>query len=585
MAGTCYIQVILPLKLEWEPYYKVPEGQDIEIGDRVRVVFANAFYVAAVSAVGVVPTLEPTRIVSIESLEKDLPAITPEEIHFWRTAADYYLCTVGEVYKAAYPQMKHTKSRLAMPARQEAEGKIHLSEGQEKAADAVRRGFSTGKTVLLKGGAGRWDIYLTLALETLRKGRSVLFLMPEIAFFDQMADSVSRQVPSALLYHSGLTAGKRKLVAEVLRKGEPNLVLGTRSALFLPHHALGLIIVDEEHDFSYKQDAPAPRYHARESAIMLAQIHGAQMLLGSATPSLESVYNAECGRFVRVDLKDSVQRIQSQLDIIDTGAEYRKIGMAGSFSLKLLEQIRQTLDAGEQVVLIGPRRTYAGGRRMEEEVQEFCHDARIARLDGTAEDQEETIRAFSKGEFDILLGNTMTTRGFESEKLGLVALVAADSILSRQDFRADERSLQVLEQFRGRCRRLVIQTREPGHPVFSALQNGGDATARMLEERRLAGYPPFTRMIKLVVKDSNEKRLEFLTRELAGELNALEIPVEGPYPSSIGPMREDSCREIRLLLPRDKALTVRKHAIGQKVTAFEQARKYTGHIAIDVDPA
>jgi len=236
-------------------------------------------------------------------------------------------------------------------------------------------------------------------------------------------------------------------------------------------------------------------------------------------------------------------------------------------------------------VLIGPRRSYAGGRKMEEEVQEFCPKARIARLDGTAEDQEETIRAFAKGEFDILLGNTMTTRGFESEKLGLVALVAADSILSRQDFRADERSLQVLEQFRGRCRRLVIQTREPGHPVFSALQDGGDATARMLEERCVAGYPPFTRMIRISVKDSNEKRLEFLSRELAGELGSLGVPVEGPYPSSIGPMREDACREIRLLLPRDKALTARKSAIGQTVTAFEQARKYPGHIAIDVDPA
>jgi len=585
MAGTCYIQVILPLKLEWEPYYKVPEGQEVKTGDRVRVIFANAFYVAAVSAVDVVPTLDPSRIVPIEALERDLPAITPQEIEFWRIVADYYLCAVGEVYKAAYPQMKHTKSRLALPAKQETEGNIQLSQEQEKADVAICRGFSEGKTVLLKGSAGRWGLYMKLALETLRKGRSVLFLMPEIAFFDQIVDSVSRLMPSALLYHSGLTAGKRKLVAEVLRKGEPNLVLGTRSALFLPHHALGLVIVDEEHDFSYKQDAPAPRYHARESAIMLARIHGAQVLLGSATPSLESIYNAECGRFVRVDLKDSIPGIQSQVDIIDMGAEYRKKGMAGSFSLKLLEQIQQTLDAGQQVVLIGPRRSYAGGRKMEEEVQEFCPKARIARLDGTAEDQEETIRAFAKGEFDILLGNTMTTRGFESEKLGLVALVAADSILSRQDFRADERSLQVLEQFRGRCRRLVIQTREPGHPVFSALQDGGDATARMLEERRVAGYPPFTRMIRISVKDSNEKRLEFLSRELAGELGSLGVPVEGPYPSSIGPMREDVCREIRLLLPRDKALTARKSAIGQTVTAFEQARKYPGHIAIDVDPA
>ena len=573
MAGTCYIQVVLPLKLEWEPYYKVPEGQEVRIGDRVRVIFANAFYVAAVSAVDVVPTLDPARIVPIEALEKDLPAITPQEIAFWRVVADYYLCAVGEVYKAAYPQMKHHKSRLALPSRTEPEADRTLTQDQEKEAEAIRTGFKAGKTVLLKGGSAKSDVYLKLALETLRAGRSVLYLLPEIAFSSQLVGAVQEVVPSALLYHGGITAGKRKLVAEVLRKGEPNLVLGTRSALFLPHGNLGLIIVDDEHDPSYKQDAPAPRYHARESAIMLAQIHGASVLLGSATPSLESVYNAECGRFVRVDLKENCRKFQSQLDIINTSAEYRKKGMAGSFSLKLLEQIQQTLKEGEQVLLVGPRRIYAGGKRMEEEVLEFCPQARIARLDGTLEDQAETVRAFAEGEFDILLGNNMTTRGFESEKLGLVALIAADGILSRQDFRADERSLQVLEQFRGRCRRLVIQTREPNHPVFTCLKEGGDAAERMLEERRVAGYPPITRLVKLLVKDSNEKRLQYMSRELSKELAPLGVPVEGsPY-------------EIRILLPRDKALTSRKKAIGQTVDAFEKKNKYLHHIIIDVDPA
>ena len=577
MAGTCYIQVILPLKLEWEPYYKVPEGQEVKVGDRVRVIFANAFYVAAVSRVEVVPTLDPSRIVSIEALEQDLPAITQEEIGFWRIVADYYLCSVGEVYKAAYPQMKHHKSRLALPARREPAADLPLTQAQGVAMKAIHDGFAAGKTVLLKG-SDRWALYLKLALETLRAGKSVLYLLPEIAFSSQLVGSVERVIPSALLYHSGLTAGKRKLVAEVLRQGEPNLVLGTRSALFLPHHSLGLIIVDEEQDPSYKQDAPAPRYHARESAIMLAQIHGANVLLGSATPSLESVFNAGCGRFAMVSLEESTASAQSRIDIIDTGAEYRKKGMAGGFSLKLLEEIQQTLDAGEQVLLIGPRRTWASGQKMEEEVLEYCPKARIARLDGTPEEQAETLHSFAKGEFDILLGNTMTSRGFESDKLGLAALVAADGILSRQDFRADERSLQVLESLRGRCRHLVIQTREPRHPVFSVLQEGGDATARMLEERRLAGYPPFTRMVKLLISDSNEKRLDFLSRELAGELAPVGVPVEGPYSSGIG-------REIRLLIPRDKALTTRKRSIGQTVTTFEQARKYPGHIAIDVDPA
>lgn len=580
MSGTCYIQVILPLKLEWEPYYKVPEGLEVKVGDRVRVIFANAFYVAAVSAVNVKPTLDPVRIVPVEALEKDLPAITPQEIDFWRTVADYYLCTAGEVYKAAYPRMANHKSRLALPARQEAVDAIPLDKQQEQAADAVRTGFASGKTVLLSGGAGKEEICLKLAVETLCTGRSVLYLLPEIAFSGQQADKLRKYIPSALLYHSGLTAGKRKLVAEVLRQGGPNLVLGTRSALFLPHSRLGLVIVDQEHDPSYKQDAPAPRYHARESAIMLAQIHRANVLLCSETPSLESVYNAECGRFVKVELKECFDSVPSHPEIINIGAEYRKKGMAGSFSLKLLEQIRQTLDAGEQVLLTGPRRSYAGGRKMEEEVLEFCPEARIARLDGTPEDQAETLRAFSKGEFDILLGNSMLTRGFESDRLGLVALVAADGILSRQDFRADERSLQLLEQFRGRSRRMVIQTREPHHPVFSGLGDGEDAVVRMLEERRVAGYPPYTRMVKLLVRDANEKRLEFLSRELAGELSPMGVPVEGPYAS----LREESCREIRLLLPRDKALTERKKAIGRTVSAFEQSRKYSGHIVIDVDP-
>ena len=579
MSGTNYIQVILPLRLEWEPYYKLPEGLEVKIGDRVRVMFANAFYVAAVSAVDVSPTLDPARIVTIEALEKDLPAISPEEIAFWKIVADYYLCAVGEVYKAAYPQMKNHKSRLALPARQNPAADVPLTPEQVRAADAVRNGFQAGKTVLLRGGTSKLDIYLQLALETLHAGRSVLLLLPEIAFSGRLVKSVEKVVPSALLYHSGITAGKRKLVAEVLRQGEPNLVLGTRSALFLPHHKLGLIIVDEEQDASYKQDAPAPRYHARESAIMLAQLHGAHVLLGSGTPSLESLYNAECGRFARVDLKESVAEAQPRLDLINTGAEYRKRGMAGSFSLKLLEQIRQTLDAGEQVLLVGPRRIFASGRQMEEEVLEYCPSARIARMDGTAEDQTETLRAFAKGEFDILLGSSMMARGFENNKLGLVALVAADGILSRQDFRADERALQLLAQLRGRCRRFVVQTREPHHPVFSGLLDGQDILGRMLEERRQTGYPPITRMVKLLLKDSNEKRADFLSRELAGELSHVGVPMEGPYTLGLSQMRE-----IRLLLPRDKSLTPRKRAIGQTVTSFEQARKYPGHIAIDVDP-
>ncbi|MBQ9194511.1 MAG: hypothetical protein IJ152_02535, partial [Bacteroidales bacterium] len=241
--------------------------------------------------------------------------------------------------------------------------------------------------------------------------------------------------------------------------------------------------------------------------------------------------------------------------------------------LKLLAHIKETMDAGQQVLLVGPKRTFEEGRRLETEVQELYPQARIGLLDGTAEDQAQTIRSFMEGEFEIMIVNAFTGRGFESEKIGLVALVSADGILSRQDFRADERAFQLLGRFRHPGRRFVIQTREPGHPVFSALMEGGDFLSRMLEERRFCHYPPYTRLVKLLLKDSNEKRREFLSRELMAELKPIDVPMEA-YKD-----------EIRLLFPRDKALVERKQKMALAVASFEKARKYTGHIIIDVDPA
>ena len=567
MAEPCFIQVILPLKLEWEPYYRVPEGMQVKFGDRVRVLFAGAFYVGCVSAAGIRPGLTPEKIQPVEGVEDKLPAISEQEILFWRTLSQYYLCTIGEVYKAAYPAMKNHGSRLKAADRAELPGP-RTEEPDKNLLPQIREGLQSGKPVLLTGISARKksDVFLELALDTLAEGKSVLVLVPEIA--------LSEAFPCTLKYHSGLSAAKRKVVEQQVREGEPHLILGTRSALFLPFRNLGLVIVDEEQDPSYKQDSPAPRYHARESAIMLASVHKAGVLLSSSTPSLESIYNAQNVRFVQVNLKkDSSSRSQENWEIIDTGAEYRKKGMVGSLSLKLLAHIKETMDAGQQVLLVGPKRTFEEGRRLETEVQELYPQARIGLLDGTAEDQAQTIRSFMEGEFEIMIVNAFTGRGFESEKIGLVALVSADGILSRQDFRADERAFQLLGRFRHPGRRFVIQTREPGHPVFSALMEGGDFLSRMLEERRFCHYPPYTRLVKLLLKDSNEKRREFLSRELMAELKPIDVPMEA-YKD-----------EIRLLFPRDKALVERKQKMALTVSSFEKARKYTGHIIIDVYPA
>ena len=698
MAGPAYIQVILPLRLEWEPCYRVPEGTTVRIGDRVRVIFARKEYVGAVSAVGVQPQTDENRILPILSAEEGLPKVIPDEIKFWRAISDYYLCSIGEVYKAAYPALKidqeeveaRVKERLearferlkdkAAKARREdtrerykaeieaVEAMLRgenpaavptpatLSPAQEIAAASARKAFEDGKTVLLHGvtGSGKTEIYLKLAQETLEKGRNVLFLVPEIALSRQLEDRIATVFPDVQVFHSGVSAARRAQVASRIRKPGPYLVLGTRSALFLPHHNLGLIIVDEEHDTSYKQDAPAPRYNARESAIMLGVIQQANVVLGSATPSLESLYNAEKGRFVKVDLKERFHAGEdAEIRLIDTVAERRKRGMTGSFSRKLIHEITETLNDGGQVLVLRARRSYApsvqctecgkipkcphchvpmslhrgpdrlvchycghtepytgvcpscrgelqplgaGTQKVEEELTALFPDRRIARLDGDKPDPEEAaiIRGFADGNIDILVGTQIITKGFDFDGLSLVAVLQADSLVGQQDFRADERAFQLLEQFRGRSGRrgkpgrIVIQTREPEHPVYARLQGSDDAD--LLAERRLFGYPPYTRLVHITLKDSNEKRLDFLSKELRNALLAAfseaDTPpaVIGPYAPAVDRIAGESIRQIRVTLARNRALTALKRKLAQTVSDFGKERKYTPHVAIDVDP-
>ena len=698
MPVPAYIQVILPLRLEWEPYYSLPEGVKVEVGDRVRVLFARKEYVGAVSAIGVTPRTDENRILPILAVEEGLPRVLPDEIQFWRAVSDYYLCSMGEVYKAAYPALKtgqeeveaRNKERLetrlerlkdkAEKARREdtrerykaeietveallrgeapvsVPAPVTLSPAQEIAARTARKALADGKTVLLHGvtGSGKTEIYLNLAQETLDQGRSVLFLVPEIALSRQLEDRIATVFPDVLVFHSGVSAARRSQVASCVRKPGQYLVLGTRSALFLPHHHLGLIIVDEEHDTSYKQDAPAPRYNARESAIMLGVIQKAQVVLGSATPSLESLYNAETGRFVKVDLKERFHSgDEAEIRIIDTVAERRKRGMTGSFSRKLIQEITDTLDGGGQVLVLRARRSYApsvqctecgkipkcphchvpmslhrgpdrlvchycghsepytgicpschgelqplgaGTQKVEEELTNLFPERHIARLDGDTPDTEEAaiIRRFAAGDIDILVGTQIITKGFDFDGLSLVAVLQADSLVGQQDFRADERAFQLLEQFRGRSGRrgrpgrIVIQTREPEHPVYARLQGSDDAD--LLAERKLFGYPPYTRLIHITLKDSNEKRLDYLSKELRNALLAAfadaDTPpaVIGPYAPAVDRIAGESIRQLRVMLARNKALTALKRTLAQAVSTFGKERKYAAHLAVDVDP-
>lgn len=698
MGRKTFIQVILPLRLEWDPCYYLPEGMQAEVGSRVRVLFAHKEYIGAVSAVDVVPETAVERILPILSVESGLPQVLPEEIRLWKAVASYYLCSVGEVYKAAYPALKReqeaveareqerleaklealrtkmekarradTRERYADAARalearlQNREslpvlGDVDLTPVQETAAQRIREAFAQDKTVLLEGvtGSGKTEIYLKLTRETLQKGRSVLYLVPEIALSRQLEERIAAVFPDVQVFHSGESAARRRNVATRVREAGPYLVLGTRSALFLPHHGLGLIIVDEEHDTSYKQDSPAPRYNGRDTAVMLGIIQEAHVLLGSATPSLESLYNTEIGRYAKVELSERFhQGEQARIQIIDTVAERRKRGMEGSFSRKLLHEIQATLDAGEQVLVLRARRSYspslqctecgqipkcphchiplswhrqpdrllchycghtepytgtcpscggalqpigAGTQKIEEELKAFFPESEIARLDSDTPDNEEAaiIQRFAAGEIDILVGTQIITKGFDFDRLNLVAVIQADSLMGQQDFRADERAFQLLEQFRGRSGRrgksgrFIIQTREPQHPVYARLQGG---EADLLSERKLFGYPPYTRLVHVILKDPNGKRIDFLSRELRNALLAAfsetDTPpsVIGPYAPVVDRIGDESVRQIRVTFARNKALPALKQRLAQTVSDFGKERKYTAHLSIDVDPA
>ena len=809
MTGRIFIQVILPLRLEWEPFYyqeielsesagdasglfpvtsigSVTERdkEQVRVGDRVRVNFAGKEYVGVVSMADAGKQAEEMGIVDkvkpILGMAEGLEPVTKEEIELWRQIAEYYLCTVGEVYKAAYPAQKVEKE--VVQARQEAlkveieeknrtkiadkikrleeraekkaelaakdrksesrerylaekemlegeigllvreltsmvgelcrttgsvtgygdsvtyhqdeepiggsiietskgtEKEIRLSAAQEEAYSKIKEIFAKGKPALLHGvtGSGKTEIYLKLAQETLAMGKNVLYLVPEIALSRQLEDRISETFPELLVFHSGETMSRKREVATVLRHaGEPAegkgyVVLGTRSAIFLPHKNLGLVIVDEEHDTSYKQDSPAPRYNGRETAIMMAKIFGANVILGSATPSLESLYNCSVGRYGLVTLnKRFYDAADSDIEIIDTIAERRKNGMIGNFSRKLIEHIGKCLGEQRQVLILRERRAYSpivqcqecgdipkcrccnvslslhrradgserlvchycgrvyeytgkchkcggelkplgsGTQKIEEEASKLFPNARIARLDSdmaqSRKYETDTIRKFSNGEIDILIGTRMVAKGFDFSGLSLVAVLQADSILGQEDYRADERGLQLLEQFRGRCGRrgekglFVIQTSQPEHPVYQSIDGKLDENgtmARFLGERKLFGYPPYSRVIGVVIKDYNQARVDLLSRDLGEYLRgALAVKVSfapgvqngpnviGPYSPAIDKISNQNIRQIRVLLPKDRSLARNKETLAAAVERFEKEKKYSGHIALDVDPA
>ena len=741
-AGLKYLKVILPLKLDWEPCYSYApaDGAAVpEIGSRVNVRFAGRRYIGVVSGKDIVPDIEASRIQRIIGVEDGIAPITEAELKLWRFVSDYYMCTVGEVCKAAYPSLKNdgelvlSRGRLrneerirrknealaakrerleAMVERRKAlydkavrpetkekylaaltraeedlkslplridsaasvsgpEGAMigrlpSLSAAQRNCLEEIGKFFSSGTPALLHGatGSGKTEIYITLAADPLAAGKSVLYLIPEIAVSRQLGNRLAEVFGERLVqFHSRMTSSARSHAVEKVRSGNC-IVLGTRSAVFLPFIDLGLVIVDEEHDNSYKQETPAPRYNGRDTAMMLARIHGASLVMGTATPSLESLYNCRTGRLGKVLLQERYfGEDRTEVEIVNTSEERRKRGMRGSFSYRLIDRMKEALGSGGQILLLRSRKSYspavqcskcgriprcphcdvslswhkdegrlrcrycgwsepfnavcnacgghfeplgAGTQRVEEEVAELFPQARVARLDGDlGPGGDEVVRDFSQGRIDILVGTQIVAKGFDFARLSLVAVLQADSLLGFQDFRADEKAWQLLEQFRGRGGRrgqkgcFLIQTATPDHPVYryiSSDHQDDSLSDAILSERYAFGYPPFSRIVAVSVRDRDEGSAAALASGLAAAIrNAFgirglarskedQVAVIGPYAPGVDRVSDLYIRQIRVSIMKNPALKSNKSRLADIVEAYGKENSCSAQLSLDVDP-
>lgn len=536
-----------------------------------------------------------------------------------------------------------------------------LSVHQQSAYDSIRDVWKSRDVCLLHGvtSSGKTEVYIHLINEQLRQGRQVLYLLPEIALTRQMTDRLRWAFGSRLgVYHSKFSDAERVEVWRKQLSDSPyDIILGVRSSVFLPFRNLGLVIVDEEHEATYKQQDPAPRYHARSVAVMLASRFGGKVLLGTATPSIESYYNAQCGKYGLVMLTERYSQVQlPRIEVVDLKDEYRRKRMYGPFSTALHDAMRNALSQGKQVILFQNRRGYApmlecgacgwvpkcdrcdvsltyhqgqqrlvchycgnvysvpmkcpscgtqslgkrgmGTERIEEEVHRYFPTARVARMDldttraKTA--SEQIIRDFQEGKTDVLIGTQMVSKGLDFDKVHVVGIINADTMLNFPDFRSYERSFQLMAQVAGRAGRrgqqglVVLQTKNVELPVIRQVV-GNDYPSLYADqsaEREYFRYPPYCRLIYVYVKGRDEDNVIHAADVIGqGLRHYFGDRVLGPEAPSVARVHGLFIR--KLMLKAETALGVSRvrqclHAVEQSVS---QQGLLTGvSLFYDVDP-
>ena len=533
-----YIETILPLPLANTFIYRIPAGCNVGLGMRVVVPFGHTTYMGIVYRLHHAPPEGDFKIKPLLEVLDEQPVLFPLQLRFWEWIAAYYQCTLGEVQNAALPArlkqkkrsnvqkfnsskvQKFNSAKVQTPescARKD--GLNSLNSFQEKAFEAIEKAFEQKNVALLHGvtSSGKTEIYIHLIEKTLKAGKQALYLVPEIALTTQLSARLRKVFGDDLgIYHSKFSDGERVEVWTKLLNNEYKVVLGVRSAIFLPFNDLGLIVVDEEHENTYKQFDPAPRYHARNAAIMLASLHGAKTLLGTATPAIETYFNAVSGKYALVELTQRHEEIAlPEIIVADTKDLRRRKLMKTPYSPILLEKIQTALDNGEQVILFQNRRgfspyvecpacayvpkcnrcdvsltyhraahylachycgnTYSvnetcpkcshapmvkqglGTEKIEADIEDIFPAARIVRMDldstRNKHDHERIIGSFERREIDILVGTQMISKGLDFAGVSVVGVLNADILLNFPDFRAHERAFQLLTQVSGRAGR------------------------------------------------------------------------------------------------------------------------------------
>ena len=539
---------------------------------------------------------------------------------------------------------------------------ISLSKNQKNSLLNIESAFENKDIVLFQGvtGSGKTEVYMELIFKAIERGDQVLYMLPEISLTPQMVFRLqSRFGKNVTVYHSKFSIHERTEVwNNVLNNSsKARVVVGTRSAIFLPFYQLGLIIIDEEHELSYKQFDPAPRYHARDSAIILSQIYGAKILMGSATPSIESSFNLMKAKFGGVQLNERYGNIElPEIVTIDLKLSYKKKEMNGAFSQTLIDAIETTLANDKQVILFQNQRGYApvmecldcghtpqcsqcdvtltyhqpsnqlkchycgftiaapiqchgcggihlqtkglGTQQIQEQVESFFPGVKTARMDwDTTRGKwafDKLINAFVEGDIKILVGTQMVVKGLDFQNVHLVGVLNADHLLNFPDFRAHERTYQMLSQVSGRAGRknirgkVLIQTYQPQHPIIQQVIRSDyeGMLNQQLKERIEYHYPPYYRLIRMVIKHRDVEKVRIASKWIFNVLNqSYKGEILGPVFPPIARLRNRYHMQILIKIGKDQSRNELKKLIQSTIKSFESVSQFRScKITVNVDP-